>query len=711
MVREIPQKPGPNDEQRINHKEQMAKILVIDDDITIQLVLQHLLEKEGHEVAIAKDGKEGIRKARDWHPDGIICDWLMPGLDGLEVCRQVKAIPDLATTFFVLLTAREEVDDLVKGLDAGADEFLSKPVEPEKLLARMRAGLRTVKSAQLSRTLTQQLSQKSALLAALVEVQGCLLADNSTNGCYAQVISTLGRALDASHAYFWEASPESPNLNQIRVDWFPLQHQGSRRPGLQYPDSSYPPASWLELLAKGQVIHTTAANLPASERQIFQELDIQAVVLFPITVNGKYCGFIGCENHNRARLWDDSEMDLLRATVSAISLHLERTTAEAEKARSLAALQESEARYRAIVEDQTELICRFAPDGTLTFVNDAYCRYFGISTDAVRRGSLVPIIPDLTRDFYTDPVVTREHSLILLNGEVRIHQWTDRALFDAQNRLLGFQAVGQDITDRKRAEEEAIKALEKEKELVELKSRFISMVSHEFRTPLTTILSAADLLEYYIDNWNRTKNLEYIQRIQTAAVSMMNLLEDVLFIGRSEANKILFNPKPIQLSEFCQKILAEIKACNPTSHSIIFSEHFLDFDPAQTVVSKFGQSSPTMMALMDEKLLHQIIGNLVANSVKYSANHGRVEFQLVWGKSEVKFYVKDNGIGIPPEEIPHLFESFYRAKNTADIPGTGLGLAIVKRSVDVHGGEISVESELGKGTTFTVTLPLIKYQG
>ncbi len=690
----------------------MAKILVIDDDITIQLVLQHLLQEEGHEVAIAKDGKEGIRKARDWHPDGIICDWMMPTLDGLEVCRQVKAIPDLATTFFVLLTAREEVDDLVKGLDAGADEFLSKPVEPEKLLARMRAGLRTVKSAKLSRTLTQQLSQKSALLAALVEVQGCLLADNSTNGCYAQVISTLGRALDASHAYFWEASPEIPNLNQIRVDWFPQQHHGARRLKVDSPNSSYPPAAWLQLLAKGQVIHTTATSLPASEREILEHLDIKAVVLFPVTLNGKYCGLIGCENHSRARSWDDSEMDLLRATVSAISLHLERTAAEAEKARSLAALQESEARYRAIVEDQTELICRFAPDGTLTFVNDAYCRYFGISTDAVRMGSLVPIIPDLTRDFYLDPVVTREHSLILPNGEVRIHQWTDRALFDDQNRLLGFQAVGQDITDRKRAEEEAIKALEKEKELVELKSRFVSMVSHEFRTPLTTILSAADLLEYYIDTWTTPKNMEYIQRIQTAAVQMTNLLEDVLFIGRSEANKILFNPQPIQLADFCQKILAEIKAGIKTNHLIVFAEHFLNLAEQKshqiraTEIARNHQMLPTM-AYLDEKLVQQIIGNLVYNSIKYSPeDHGKVEFQLVWGESEVKFCVKDNGIGIPPEEIPHLFESFYRAKNTVDIPGTGLGLAIVKRSVDVHGGEISVESELGIGTTFTVTLPL-----
>jgi len=128
----------------------MAKILVIDDDVTVQIVLQDLLESEGHEVAIAFDGKDGLSQAQDHLPDLIICDWMMPYIDGLEVCRQLKANSELATVFFILLTAREELDDRVKGLDNGADDFLSKPIETEELLARVRAGLRL-------RGLTQQL--------------------------------------------------------------------------------------------------------------------------------------------------------------------------------------------------------------------------------------------------------------------------------------------------------------------------------------------------------------------------------------------------------------------------------------------------------------------------------------------------------------------------------------------------------------------------
>ena len=130
----------------------MAHILVVDDDLTIQLVLKNLLTKQGHEVTIAQNGEEGLEQVKLGHPDLMICDWMMPCLDGLEVCRRVKADPEIASTFLILLTMRDQTMDRVQGLDAGADEFISKPIDIEELLARVRAGLR-------SRQLTQQLNQ------------------------------------------------------------------------------------------------------------------------------------------------------------------------------------------------------------------------------------------------------------------------------------------------------------------------------------------------------------------------------------------------------------------------------------------------------------------------------------------------------------------------------------------------------------------------
>ncbi|MGL5194574.1 MAG: response regulator transcription factor, partial [Chroococcales cyanobacterium] len=147
----------------------MAKILIVDDDVTVQLVLQDLLESEGHRITVASDGTEGLRLARELEPDLIVCDWMMPGLDGLEVCQKIKSDPELAPMFFILLTAREEVGDRIKGLNTGADDFLSKPIETEEFLARVRAALRL-------HGLTQELSQANQQLEALVEVQRRLLA-------------------------------------------------------------------------------------------------------------------------------------------------------------------------------------------------------------------------------------------------------------------------------------------------------------------------------------------------------------------------------------------------------------------------------------------------------------------------------------------------------------------------------------------------------
>lgn len=146
----------------------MAKILVVDDDLTVQLVLKNLLTSQSHGVAIANNGEEALRQVKLFHPDLIICDWIMPRLDGLEVCRQVKADPELATTFIILLTMRDQITDRVQGLDAGADEFISKPIDMEELLARVRAGLR---SRQLTQQLSQALRQLQQTQAQLVQTE------------------------------------------------------------------------------------------------------------------------------------------------------------------------------------------------------------------------------------------------------------------------------------------------------------------------------------------------------------------------------------------------------------------------------------------------------------------------------------------------------------------------------------------------------------
>ncbi|MBD1805478.1 GAF domain-containing sensor histidine kinase [Microcoleus sp. FACHB-SPT15] len=291
---------------------------------------------------------------------------------------------------------------------------------------------------------------------------------------------------------------------------------------------------------------------------------------------------------------------------------------------------------------------------------------------------LVVSDPDIR--FYAGvPLVTADnYPLGTLCVIDRIPRRLNREQIDAL-RALGRQVITQmDLRIK----------LEKEKELNELKSRFVSMTSHEFRTPLTTIMGSADLLEYYSDKWSKEKKQSHLQRIQNAVQHMTLLLDDVLLIGKADAGKLKFNPSPLDLKQFCLDLIEELQPNVSNHHSLTFVNHAQD-----------------IKANLDQKLLRHILSNLLSNAIKYSPDGGTVNFELFCQEGGLIFQIQDFGIGIPEKDLPHLFESFYRANNVGDIPGTGLGLAIVKRFVDFQDGKIAVESEVGVGTRFTVQIP------
>lgn len=246
-----------------------------------------------------------------------------------------------------------------------------------------------------------------------------------------------------------------------------------------------------------------------------------------------------------------------------------------------------------------------------------------------------------------------------------------------------------DITDHKRAEEDAARALARERELNELKSRFVSMTSHEFRTPLATILSSAELLQHYADRLPPEDKEDLYRSIRNGVERMTKMLDDVLTIGKAEANMIEFSPAPADLGAFCKGLAGEMRLAAGQGHALEYSYE--------------GDRGPVRV---DEKLLRHVLANLLSNAFKYTPAGGTVELRVRVQAKEATFEVNDNGIGIPPEDQPRLFETFHRARNVGNITGTGLGLAIVKKSLDLHRGSVSVESSPGTGTRFRVTIPL-----
>jgi PAS domain S-box-containing protein len=349
-----------------------------------------------------------------------------------------------------------------------------------------------------------------------------------------------------------------------------------------------------------------------------------------------------------------------------------------------------------------------------------------------------------------------EYRIIRSDGSIRWIRDRVTSIRDEQGLVYRLAGIAEDITEQKQRAVEINNALQKERELSELKSSFVAMTSHEFRTPLATIQSSAELLERYQQKLSADKQVIHLKRIQMGVERMTQMLNDILIISEVEAGKLEFNPQPLNLVKFCRDLVEDLQLSAKKQQLIIFthqgdcqeqdaaSPESKDLDNVQHEKAEGrGQTAegiypnafftsigatdcsqgvqcpseqnikpsaslplPSREYRLDEKLLRQILSNLLSNALKYSPADSTVQFNLSFLHNKAIFRIEDQGIGIPQEDLSRLFESFHRATNVGTIQGTGLGLAIVKQCVNLHGGEITVESEVNQGTTFTVRLPL-----
>jgi signal transduction histidine kinase len=251
------------------------------------------------------------------------------------------------------------------------------------------------------------------------------------------------------------------------------------------------------------------------------------------------------------------------------------------------------------------------------------------------------------------------------------------------------QAVILDITERKEAENELLKSLAREKELSALKSNFVSMVSHEFRTPLGIIMSSSEILNEYFERLEPGERHEHLDSIKKNTRRMAELMEEVLLLSRVEAGKLSLDPQLIDLSLLCRRLVDEVLSATQRRC------------PIELTVSGIADET-----FADERLLRHILLNLLTNAVKYSREGCAVRFSMERLAARARFEVIDQGIGISEQDQKWLFNAFQRGRNVGTIPGTGLGLVIVKRCVELHRGTIQVDSAIGHGTKVAVEVPV-----
>ncbi|MEM1219086.1 MAG: PAS domain-containing sensor histidine kinase [Bacteroidota bacterium] len=309
------------------------------------------------------------------------------------------------------------------------------------------------------------------------------------------------------------------------------------------------------------------------------------------------------------------------------------------------------------------------------------------------------VIHDLTT------VKNAEARILALNAELaskneeleeKVVERTEK-LVNAVNKLLAInKKLESEVTERQSIQQELEvnqkdlrESLEKEKELSELKSRFVSMASHEFRTPLSTILSSIELIESYRKEEQLGKRQRHIERVKSSVKNLTGILNDFLSLSRLEEGKIEPQWEEFVLEHFCHSVLDEM-------NSILKEGQRMDFS---------GKNLNRRVRL-DKKILRNILLNLLSNAIKYSPENSQIECKGEMENDQLQIWVTDYGIGIPEDEQEYLFTRFFRARNVENIKGTGLGLNIVRRYVELLGGDIAFESKMGQGTTFHLTIPI-----
>lgn len=369
------------------------------------------------------------------------------------------------------------------------------------------------------------------------------------------------------------------------------------------------------------------------------------------------------------------------------------------------ALRDSEEQFRLLVEAAPIAIVITNARGHIKLVNDQAEQLFAYDRHALIDRPVEQLIPAPLRDqhinhradYIHDPIMRPMGAglelMALRQDGTQFPVEVELSYVETGNDTLVMSFVA-DITERKKAEQALIDSLAKEKELGELKTRFVSMASHEFRTPLATILALTETVSNYRHKLTDDQIDERLERIKAQIDHLKSIMEDVLLLGRMQSRRVTLNRTSVDLDSLCRSVIDEFMNRDDILQELIYSCQL-----------------PINEVEVDRKLIRQIVNNLVSNAIKYSPPSKPVFITLDYDEPDIIIKIEDKGIGIPESDLKHLFEPFHRASNVGTISGTGLGLVITKESVDLHDGTIDVTSEVNKGTTFAIRIPTTKKEG
>ncbi|MEM7346547.1 MAG: ATP-binding protein, partial [Chloroflexota bacterium] len=674
-------------------QETQFKVLVVDDTPQNIQLARFILQREKYVVVEASNGKDALELIKTERPSLILSDIQMPGMNGYEFCQHLKADKATKNIPFIFITAfSRSTKEAAKGLQIGADDYITRPFAPEELLARIGANVRIHQAEEAARRRAVALARRNRELALLNHIQRSVTSSLNLDDVLDATMKEVHQVLKAQITSLWFVDKENKAL-LLAAAYNESAHpvQGMRLP--------------LNIGIPGQVARTGKAFFSrgistglSGEQPAFSADDsgMQSILCVPLRVRQRVIGILQAL-HEEADRFNHDDVHLLTAVADAVTVAIENAWLFGQIQLFNQQLEQKvEARTHELAreKDKTETILINIADGLLV-IDPEYkivmanraaeeILTFKVSEEmdrSIAEDRFNTPLWQFVRDIndQPDPTYSATTEIASLESKDQVSIQAHAAkMWDGPNQnYTGTVIVLRDIT-----------ALQ---EVDRMKARFMAGITHELKTPLAIItLHVGSLLKY--KSLDEAKKQDMIGTIQRQTFLLERLVENILQLSRLDSGMLQLEQEPINLTNLSHQISTELEP--------LAREKGLRLN--------FNYSEQGVTILGDNDQIERVVRNLVDNAIKYTPS-GEITVAVSLSDDEMPqavFSVTDTGLGLSPEQIARLFERFYRADPSHNIPGTGLGLSISQEIINLHKGEIQVESTLGEGSTFTVYLPV-----
>ena len=634
------------------------RILVVDSDPDVLELCLRSLSAEGYIVEGVTSGRQAIKIARQEQFDLLLVDIM---LNGLEVYQAIKEItPEIVG---VIITGSERTEEIIKALQLGFDDFVVKPFTPDWLSS-------TVAKALNKRRLERE-NVRLWTLMPLFELSKDFLATLDLNSLLDQIVQTGLQETKADRASLMLL--EGQELVIKASVGLPSEIAAAARDKVGQGI-----AGWVADRGEALLL-ADGASLNPQIREAMTRGEIASALCVPLLVKDKVVGVLNLSKLGEGPAFTQGDLEFISILGGEAAIAIENARL-----------------YREAIDEKrkTETILEGTFDGLVVIDNDMRITSFNPGAEVITGHAASQVLGRRLTEVF-GPEVWRDDSLlqkaastgervapqeVVISGKLgsRDALLGITPLYDSGGKVFGYLLSFADITHLK--------------EVDRLKSNIVANVSHELRAPLASIKAYTELLLDELEGDDRDLRQRFLKVIDQETDRLTELIGGLLDLSRLEAGQFVMKKEPLQVGEVIDDTLG-----------------LFDMQAQENKISLHADIQPDLPPILaDRELVNVLIKNLVGNAIKFSNEGGRVDVVAREEGANLILSVIDQGMGIPPDDLPHIFEKFYRVWSTTEsgIKGVGLGLVLAKEAAEAHGGQIEVESELGVGSRFIVTLPI-----